>query len=53
MRPCPLVDKFIDDAILAGLHRIDVIHGKGTGALRRRVTEFLCNTSACALVPSG
>ena len=37
----PLVDKFIDDAILAGLHRIDVIHGKGTGALRRRVTDFL------------
>jgi DNA mismatch repair protein MutS2 len=37
----PMVDKFIDDAILAGLHRIDVIHGKGTGALRRRVTDFL------------
>jgi DNA mismatch repair protein MutS2 len=37
----PLVDKFIDAAILAGLHRVDVIHGKGTGALRRRVTEFL------------
>jgi DNA mismatch repair protein MutS2 len=39
----PLVDKFIDAAILAGLHRVDVIHGKGTGALRRRVTEFLAN----------
>ena len=39
----PLVDKFIDAAILAGLHRVDVIHGKGTGALRRRVTEFLTN----------
>jgi DNA mismatch repair protein MutS2 len=37
----PLVDKFIDDAILAGLHRIDIIHGKGTGALRKKVTEFL------------
>jgi DNA mismatch repair protein MutS2 len=37
----PLVDKFIDDAVLAGLHRIDVIHGKGTGALRKKVTEFL------------
>ncbi len=37
----PLVDKFIDDAILAGLHRIDIIHGKGTGALRRKVTDFL------------
>lgn len=37
----PLVDKFIDDAVLAGLHRIDIIHGKGTGALRKKVTEFL------------
>ncbi len=37
----PLVDKFIDTAILAGLHRIDVIHGKGTGALRKKVTDFL------------
>ncbi|HUI08798.1 MAG TPA: endonuclease MutS2 [Bacteroidota bacterium] len=37
----PLVDKFIDDAVLAGLGRIDIIHGKGTGALRKKVTEFL------------
>jgi DNA mismatch repair protein MutS2 len=37
----PLIDKFIDDAILAGLTRIDVIHGKGTGALRKKVSEFL------------
>lgn len=37
----PLVDKFIDDAVLAGLHRVDIIHGKGTGVLRKKVTEFL------------
>ncbi len=37
----PLVDKFIDTAILAGLHRVDIIHGKGTGALRRKIAEFL------------
>ncbi len=37
----PLIDKFLDDAILAGLHRIDIIHGKGTGALRKKVTDFL------------
>ncbi len=37
----PLIDKFIDDAILAGLSRIDVIHGKGTGALRKKVSAFL------------
>ncbi len=37
----PLVDKFLDDAVLAGLHRVDVIHGKGTGALRKKVVDFL------------
>jgi DNA mismatch repair protein MutS2 len=37
----PLIDKFIDSAILAGLHRVDIIHGKGTGALRKKVTQYL------------
>ena len=36
-----LVDKFIDDAVLSGLHRVDIIHGKGTGALRKAVHKFL------------
>jgi DNA mismatch repair protein MutS2 len=39
----PLIDKFIDDAILAGLNRVDVIHGKGTGALRKKVAGFLAS----------
>ena len=33
--------KFIDDAQLAGLKQILIIHGKGTGALRQGVHEFL------------
>ncbi len=37
------VDKFIDQAILKGLHRIDLIHGKGTGALRKKINEYLKN----------
>jgi len=37
----PVVDKLIDQATLAGLHRIDLIHGKGTGALRKKITDFL------------
>jgi len=37
----PLVDKFLDDALLAGLQKVDIIHGKGTGALRKKVTEYL------------
>jgi DNA mismatch repair protein MutS2 len=35
------VEQFLDNAFVSGLHRVDIIHGKGTGALRKRVTEFL------------
>jgi DNA mismatch repair protein MutS2 len=35
------VDKFLDQATLAALHSVNIIYGKGTGALRKRVTEFL------------
>ncbi|MDE3059348.1 MAG: Smr/MutS family protein, partial [Bacteroidota bacterium] len=35
------VDKFLDDSILSGAIHIDIIHGKGTGALRKRVAEYL------------
>jgi DNA mismatch repair protein MutS2 len=35
------VQSFLDNAYAAGLHRVDIIHGKGTGVLRKRVTEFL------------
>jgi len=35
------VDKFLDGATLAALHSVNIIHGKGTGALRRRIAEFL------------
>ena len=33
--------KFIDDAQLAGLKQILIIHGKGTGALRKGIHDFL------------
>jgi DNA mismatch repair protein MutS2 len=36
-----LVDKFIDDAALAGKPSVRIIHGYGTGALRRGLAEFL------------
>lgn len=35
------VDKFIDQAALAGKPRVRIIHGHGTGALRRGLAEFL------------
>ncbi|MCX6142426.1 MAG: endonuclease MutS2 [Ignavibacteriales bacterium] len=37
----PQVERFLDDALVSGLHRVDIIHGKGTGALRKRITQFL------------
>ena len=35
------VDKFLDDAALAGKPNVRIIHGYGTGALRRGLGEFL------------
>ncbi len=36
-----LLDRYLDDAYAAGLQQARIIHGKGTGALRRVVHEFL------------
>jgi DNA mismatch repair protein MutS2 len=36
-----LLEKYLDDAFLAGLASVRIIHGKGTGALRRAVEEVL------------
>ncbi len=35
------LDKYIDDAILAGFDKIKIIHGYGTGALRDGIRKFL------------
>ncbi|PLT32336.1 endonuclease MutS2 [Bacillus sp. V5-8f] len=37
------VEKYIDDALLAAYPRVSIIHGKGTGALRQGVQEYLKN----------
>lgn len=37
----PEVDKYLDEAFIAGLHEVSLIHGKGTGALRRGLNEYL------------
>jgi DNA mismatch repair protein MutS2 len=36
-----LVDKFLDDAALAHLPHVRIIHGHGTGALRKGLGEYL------------
>ena len=35
------LDKYLDDAMLAGLDQAKIIHGKGTGALIKGVSEIL------------
>ena len=36
-----IVDKALDNAMLAGVGKITIIHGKGTGVLRREINQFL------------
>lgn len=38
---CYTVDKYIDEAIVAHVYSVTVIHGKGTGALRNAIWAFL------------
>ncbi len=37
----PKIETFIDNAVLCGLERLRIVHGKGTGALRAKVRQFL------------
>ena len=43
-----LLDKYMDDAFAAGLSQARIVHGKGTGALRKIVQEFLSGHPAVA-----
>ncbi|MFD0897057.1 endonuclease MutS2 [Loigolactobacillus binensis] len=35
------VDQYIDSALLAGYGQVTIVHGKGTGALRQGITNYL------------
>lgn len=37
----PEIDKYLDDACLTHMNKVTIIHGKGTGALRKGIHEFL------------
>lgn len=47
------VDKYIDTAYLAGMTRVSLIHGKGTGAMRGAVREYLAKHPFVASFRSG
>ena len=38
---CDKVDKYLDEAVLAGVSSVRIIHGKGTGALRKAIWQQL------------
>ena len=35
------VDKYLDDASLSGVSEVSIIHGKGTGVLRKGITQMM------------
>ena len=37
----PVIERYLDDAGNAGLETVSIIHGKGTGALRKKVQDYL------------
>ncbi len=37
------IENYLDSAILSGFPQVSIIHGKGTGALRKGATEYLKN----------
>jgi DNA mismatch repair protein MutS2 len=37
----PKLDKYLNNAFMAGLSKVSIIHGKGTGALRQAVRKKL------------
>ena len=39
------IEKFLDGAILSGLGLVNILHGKGTGALMEAIHEYLKNQS--------
>ena len=39
----PKLEKYLDDAFMAGLPSVRIIHGKGTGILRQLVHDTVAN----------
>lgn len=50
---CFMVDKYLDEANVAGIRSVTIIHGKGTGALRNAVWKFLKSDRRVAQFRAG
>jgi DNA mismatch repair protein MutS2 len=49
----PLVDKLLDNALWAGLNRVDLVHGKGTGKLKEALRNYLQSHPLVGKLRSG
>ena len=47
------VDRFLDQAVMAGLQQVYVVHGKGTGKLRRKLSAYLKGHREVATIRMG
>jgi DNA mismatch repair protein MutS2 len=47
------LEKFLDDAVLAGVSQVYVIHGKGTGTLRKNLSIYLKSHPAVESIRIG
>lgn len=50
---CFMVDRYLDDAVIAQVYSVTVIHGKGTGALRSAIWNFLKKDKRVASYRAG
>jgi DNA mismatch repair protein MutS2 len=49
----PRLEKYLDDAVRAQAPFVRIVHGKGTGALRKMVRQFLQSYPPAASFRSG
>ena len=48
-----MLDKYLDDAALSNMTQVTIIHGKGTGALRKGIHEYLKRNPVVSSFRSG